>query len=37
MKSLLVIKGSRWGLNHLPYPWTMIKHAGMGLVARNVR
>jgi hypothetical protein len=37
MKSLLVIKGNRWGLNHLPYPWTMIKHAGMGLVARNVR
>jgi hypothetical protein len=36
MRSLLQIKGSKWGLNHLPYPWTMIKHAGMGLVARNV-
>lgn len=37
MRSLLKIKGSRWGLNHLPYPWTMIKHAIIGLVARNVR
>lgn len=37
MRSLLQIKGSKWGLNHLPYPWTMIKHAAMGLVARNVR
>lgn len=36
MRSLLQIKGSKWGLNHLPYPWTMIKHAAMGLVARNV-
>jgi hypothetical protein len=36
MKSLLQIKGSKWGLNHLPYPWTMIKHAVMGLLARNV-
>jgi hypothetical protein len=36
MRSLLQIKGSRWGLNHLPYPWTMIKHGVMGLVARNV-
>lgn len=36
MRSLLQIKGSKWGLNHLPYPWTMIKHAVMGLVARNV-
>jgi len=35
MRSLLQIKGSKWGLNHLPYPWTMIKHAAMGLVARN--
>jgi hypothetical protein len=30
------IKGSKWSLNHLPYPWTMAKHAAMGLVARNV-
>jgi hypothetical protein len=36
MRSLLQIKGSKWGLNHLPYPWTMIKHALMGLLARNV-
>jgi hypothetical protein len=36
MRSLLQIKGSKWGLNHLPYPWTMIKHAIMGLLARNV-
>jgi hypothetical protein len=36
MRSLLQIKGSKWGLNHLPYPWTMIKHAVMGLLARNV-
>jgi hypothetical protein len=35
-RSLLQIKGSKWGLNHLPYPWTMIKHAVMGLLARNV-
>jgi uncharacterized membrane protein len=31
-----VTEGSKWGLNHLPYPWTMIKHAVMGLLARNV-
>jgi hypothetical protein len=36
MRSLLQIKGSKWGLNHLPYPWTMAKHAVMGLLARNV-
>jgi hypothetical protein len=36
MRSLLVIKGSRWGLNHLPNPWTMIKHALVGGLARNV-
>lgn len=36
MRSLLKVKGSRWGLNHLPYPWTMVKHAVGGLVARNV-
>ncbi|OAL04163.1 hypothetical protein IQ06DRAFT_270689 [Phaeosphaeriaceae sp. SRC1lsM3a] len=35
MRSLLQIKGSKWTLNHLPYPWTMIKHAVMGLAARN--
>ncbi|OAL54428.1 hypothetical protein IQ07DRAFT_268413 [Pyrenochaeta sp. DS3sAY3a] len=36
MRSLLLIKGSKWGLNHLPYPWTMIKHAIIGLLSRNV-
>lgn len=36
MKSLLLIKGSRWGLNHLPNPWTMIKHGLIGLLSRNV-
>jgi hypothetical protein len=36
MKSLLLIKGSRWGLNHLPNPWTMVKHALVGVMARNV-
>jgi hypothetical protein len=36
MKSLLLIKGSRWGLNHLPNPWTMFKHALIGVLARNV-
>jgi hypothetical protein len=36
MRSLLVIKGSRWGLNHLPNPWTMIKHALIGGLTRNV-
>lgn len=36
MKSLLLIKGSRWGLNHLPNPWTMVKHALVGILARNV-
>lgn len=36
MKSLLLIKGSRWGLNHLPNPWTMVKHALVGVLARNV-
>ncbi|KAH7089053.1 hypothetical protein FB567DRAFT_323719 [Paraphoma chrysanthemicola] len=35
MRSLLQIKGSKWTLNHLPYPWTMIKHAILGLLARN--
>ncbi|KAF1927861.1 sterol desaturase family [Didymella exigua CBS 183.55] len=36
MKSLLLIKGSRWGLNHLPNPWTMVKHALAGVLAHNV-
>jgi hypothetical protein len=36
MKSLLFIKGSRWGLNHLPNPWTMVKHGAIGFVSRNV-
>lgn len=36
MRSLLLIKG-RWGFNHLPNPWTMVKHAVIGLVSRNVR
>lgn len=35
MRSLLLIKGSKWGLNHLPNPWTMIKHAIIGLLSRN--
>jgi hypothetical protein len=37
MRSLLLIKGSRWGLNHLPNPWTMVKHGIIGLLSRNVR
>lgn len=36
MRSLLQIKGSKWGLNHLPNPWTMVKHAVIGLALRNV-
>jgi hypothetical protein len=36
MKSLLRIKGSRWGLNHLPSPWSMVKHALAGVLMRNV-
>lgn len=36
MRSLLLIKGSRWSLNHLPNPWTLFKHLGLGLVTRNV-
>jgi hypothetical protein len=36
MRSLLQIKGNKWTLNHLPYPWTMMKHAVLGLLARNV-
>lgn len=37
MRSLLVIKGSRWSLNHLPNPWKLAKHLGVGIVSRNVR
>jgi hypothetical protein len=36
MKSLLLIKGSRWSLNHLPNPWSLFKHAVVGLATRNV-
>jgi hypothetical protein len=36
MRSLLLIKGSKWGLNHLPNPWSMVKHGIAGLLARNV-
>ncbi|KAF2631178.1 hypothetical protein BU25DRAFT_407713 [Macroventuria anomochaeta] len=36
LKSLLLIKGSRWGLNHLPNPWTMVKHALVGILSRNM-
>ncbi|KAF1846599.1 uncharacterized protein K460DRAFT_335740 [Cucurbitaria berberidis CBS 394.84] len=36
MRSLLLIKGSKWGLNHLPNPWTMFKHAIIGLLSRNI-
>ncbi|KAF2645395.1 hypothetical protein P280DRAFT_545375 [Massarina eburnea CBS 473.64] len=36
MRSLLLIKGSRWTLNHLPNPWSLVKHALVGLVSRNV-
>lgn len=35
-RSLLLIKGSAWSLNHLPNPWTLFKHAVLGLVSRNV-
>ncbi|KAL5418019.1 hypothetical protein PMIN03_001256 [Paraphaeosphaeria minitans] len=36
MRSLLVVKGSRWSLNHLPNPWGVVKHLGIGIVSRNV-
>ncbi|KAF2627944.1 hypothetical protein BU25DRAFT_410575 [Macroventuria anomochaeta] len=36
LKSLLLIKGSRWGLNGLPNPWTMVKHALIGGLVRNI-
>lgn len=35
-RSLLKIKGSKWGFNHLPLPWTMVKDGVIGFVARNV-
>ncbi|KAF2473788.1 uncharacterized protein BDR25DRAFT_323503 [Lindgomyces ingoldianus] len=35
MRSLLLIKGSAWTLNHLPNPWTLFKHSVLGLVLRN--
>jgi hypothetical protein len=35
-RSLLLIKGSTFSLNHLPNPWTLVKHALLGLVLRNV-
>jgi hypothetical protein len=37
MRSLLLIKGSAWTLNHLPNPWGLVKHAIIGIVSRNVR
>ncbi|KAF2129541.1 hypothetical protein P153DRAFT_263613, partial [Dothidotthia symphoricarpi CBS 119687] len=36
MRSLLVIKGSRWTFNHLPNPWMVGKHAVVALLARNI-
>ncbi|KAF2682049.1 hypothetical protein K458DRAFT_307894 [Lentithecium fluviatile CBS 122367] len=36
MRSLLLIKGSRWSVNHLPNPWSLFKHAILGLVSRNI-
>ncbi|KAF2708804.1 hypothetical protein K504DRAFT_407960 [Pleomassaria siparia CBS 279.74] len=36
MRSLLLIKGSTWSFNHLPNPWTLAKHAILGLVSRNI-
>ncbi|KAF1966138.1 hypothetical protein BU23DRAFT_560465 [Bimuria novae-zelandiae CBS 107.79] len=36
LRSLLVIKGSRWSLNHLPNPWKLAKHLGIGIVSRNI-
>jgi hypothetical protein len=35
-RSLLLIKRSKWSVNHLPNPWTLFKHAALGLVSRNV-
>ncbi|KAF2734948.1 hypothetical protein EJ04DRAFT_576498 [Polyplosphaeria fusca] len=36
MRSLLLIKGSAWTLNHLPNPWSLFKHFIMGLLSRNL-
>ncbi|KAF2873733.1 hypothetical protein BDV95DRAFT_489073 [Massariosphaeria phaeospora] len=36
MRSLLLIKGSAWTLNHLPNPWSLFKHAAIGLASRNI-
>jgi len=36
MRSLLLIKGSRWSFNHLPNPWSLFKHAVIGVLSRNV-
>ncbi|KAF2121388.1 hypothetical protein BDV96DRAFT_640781 [Lophiotrema nucula] len=36
MRSLLKVKGSAWSLNHLPNPWSLVKHAIIGLVSRNI-
>lgn len=35
-RSLLLIKGSKWTLNHLPNPWSLVKHTFLGLILRNV-
>lgn len=36
VRSLLLIKGSAWSLNHLPNPWSLFKHSVLGLLSRNV-
>jgi hypothetical protein len=36
MRSLLLIKGSRWSFNHLPNPWGLFKHFVIGVLSRNV-
>lgn len=36
MRSLLLIKGSAWSLNHLPNPWSLFKHTVLGLISRNI-
>ncbi|KAF2188335.1 hypothetical protein K469DRAFT_567121 [Zopfia rhizophila CBS 207.26] len=36
LRSLLLIKGSAWSLNHLPNPWTLVKHSILGLISRNI-
>ncbi|KAF2750381.1 hypothetical protein M011DRAFT_517483 [Sporormia fimetaria CBS 119925] len=35
-RSLLMIKGSKWSLNHLPNPWGLFKHVILGVVLRNL-